>query len=47
MNFHPLLAEEDRWLWITPLWWGGTLGYLTALIPNYLMERAGWMGGGS
>lgn len=47
MNFHPLMAEEDRWLWITPLWWGAALGFLTALIPNYLMERAGWKSGGT
>jgi hypothetical protein len=46
MNFHPLMVEEDLWLWVTPLWWGAALGFFTALIPNYLMERAGWKNGG-
>lgn len=46
MNFHPLMTAEDLWLWVTPVWWGAAMGFLAALIPNYLMVRAGWKHGG-
>jgi hypothetical protein len=45
-NFHPLMAEEDLWLWVAPIWWGAFLGFLTALIPNYLLVKYGWKPGG-
>lgn len=40
------MAEEELWLWVSPLWWAAFMGFLTALIPNYLMARAGWKNGG-
>ena len=45
MNWKPLMAEEDLWLWVSPLWWAAAMGFLTALIPNYLMARAGTKNG--
>ncbi|MHB0937700.1 MAG: DUF4396 domain-containing protein [Armatimonadota bacterium] len=46
MNFHPLMIEEDLWLWVAPIWWGAFIGFLTALIPNYLLVKYGWKPGG-
>jgi hypothetical protein len=46
MNWENQMAGEDLWLWITPLWFGAAAGFLTALVPNYLMVRAGWKEGG-
>ena len=46
LTFHPLMGGEDMWLWVAPIWWGAVMGFLTALIPNYLLARAGWKHGG-
>jgi hypothetical protein len=46
MNWEGLMSGEDLWLWVAPLWWAAVMGFLTALIPNYLMVRAGWKNGG-
>ena len=39
------MGGEDMWLWVAPIWWGAAMGFLTALIPNYLLARAGWKHG--
>jgi hypothetical protein len=46
MNWKGLMAPEDLWIWVTPLWWAAFMGFLTALIPNYLMVFRGWKNGG-
>ena len=46
MNWKPLMAEEDLWLWVSPLWWAAAMGFFTALVPNYLMTVRGWKNGG-
>ena len=46
MNWEDLMAPEDLWLWVAPLWFGAAIGFFTALLPNYLMVRAGWKNGG-
>lgn len=46
MNWEDLMAPEDLWLWVTPLWLAAAFGFLTALIPNYLMVRRGMKMGG-
>ena len=46
MNWKGLMSEEDIWLWVSPLWWAAFIGFLTALIPNYLMAVRGWKNGG-
>jgi hypothetical protein len=46
MNWENLMAGEDLWLWVTPLWFAAAAGFFTALIPNYWMVRAGWKMGG-
>jgi hypothetical protein len=46
MNWEELMAGEDLWLWVTPLWFAAACGFFTALIPNYWMVRRGWKMGG-
>jgi hypothetical protein len=46
MNWKGLMASEELWLWVSPLWWAAVWGFVAALIPNYLMARAGWKNGG-
>ncbi len=46
MNWQGLMSTEDLWSWVAPLWWAAFMGFLTALIPNYLLVRAGWKRGG-
>jgi hypothetical protein len=46
MNWKGLMAPEDLFIWVTPLWWASFMGFLTALIPNYLMVFRGWKNGG-
>jgi hypothetical protein len=46
MDWRDLMAGEDLWLWIVPLWAAVVAGLATAYIPNYLMVRAGWKEGG-
>jgi hypothetical protein len=46
MNWQGLMAGEDLWLWVTPLWTAAVVGFFTALIPNYWMVFRGWKNGG-
>lgn len=45
MNWRDWMSSEDLWLWVTPIWISAAAGLLVALIPNYLMVKAGWKEG--
>lgn len=45
MMWRGWMSAEDLWLWVTPLWISAAAGFFVALVPNYLMVKAGWKEG--